>query len=143
VARARAQAAREREVQRVDRPVGRRRHTTRGDVGADHFGLVAKQRSISRKLESALATISDDGVRVMIAGRPCSKLDVHGPTRDSADVSSRREARARARVLPDRRRIRIVDLARAALIGIAPRGAHGKLCGSVDGSESALREVAP
>lgn len=60
---------------------------TAAKFGRDHFGLVARTRLPLSKGTWELSTLSDDGVRVTVDGKPLiENWTWHGPTRDMAEL---------------------------------------------------------
>jgi len=61
---------------------------TAAKLGADHFGMVARTRLPLTKGTWEFSTLSDDGVRVTVDGRPViENWAWHGPTRDTGKLT--------------------------------------------------------
>jgi hypothetical protein len=60
---------------------------TAAKFGRDHFGMIARTRLPLAKGTWELSTLSDDGVRVSVDGKPViENWAWHGPTRDSGKL---------------------------------------------------------
>ena len=60
---------------------------TAARLGRDHFGMIARTRLPLSKGTWELSTLSDDGVRVTVNGKPViENWTWHGPTRDSGTL---------------------------------------------------------
>jgi len=58
---------------------------TRRGPGGDHFGMIARTKFVLPAGRWRLTTLSDDGVRVVVGGRPLiENWAWHGPTKDEA-----------------------------------------------------------